>query len=168
MLRKQNIGILLTLGAILGSCFFYARAGAAPMPVYISQIQITGGAGHTGDDFIELFNPNPQPVNLKGYRLVKRTAAGTADTLIKSWTSDTFIPGYSFYLWASSAYASLPCTADVLTSGTLADDNGIAIRFGSSDTGQIIDSAAWGKAGGAFRNIFAQNPGAGQSLVAFR
>ncbi len=165
MRQKLNIGILLTLGAILGSCFFYTqRAHAGALPVYISQVQITGGSGHTNDDFVELFNPNSQAVNLKGYRLVKRTAAGTVDTLIKSWTSDTIIPPFSFYLWANTGCANLPYPADGTTSGTLSDDNGVAVRFGASDSGALIDSISWGKANNTFRNVSAQNPGAGLAL----
>jgi hypothetical protein len=72
---------------------------------------------------------------LKGYRLVKRAQNGTSDTLIKSWTTDIFIPAYGFYLWANSSFTDISVTPDSTTSETLSDDNGIAIRLGPNDTG---------------------------------
>lgn len=64
-----------------------AQADTTPPPssLLISAVQITGGVGKTSEDFIELFNPNPSPVNLNGYRLVKRTATATTDSSIKSF-----------------------------------------------------------------------------------
>jgi hypothetical protein len=141
--------------------------------ILISQIQITGGTGKTSNDFIEIYNPTSQQFNLKGYRLVKRTQTNTSDTLIKSWTVDTFIPALGFYLWANSNFADISALPDSTTSETLSNDNGIAIRYGSNDTGAVIDSVAWGKAQNTFAtssvaftsNPFPLNPSAGQSLL---
>ncbi len=132
--------------------------------IYISQVQITGGSGHTTDDFVEFYNPNVQLFNLNGYRLVKRTASGTTDSLIKSWTSDEFIPAFGFYLWANTNFTTIAATPDATTTGSLADNNGIAIRLGPNDSGSIIDSLAWGSANNTFSNLSAENPTAGQSL----
>ena len=141
--------------------------------ILISQIQITGGKGKTDNDFVEIYNPTSQQFNLKGYRLVKRTQTNTSDTLIKSWTVDTFIPALGFYLWANSNFADISALPDSTTSETLSNDNGIAIRYGSNDTGAVIDSVAWGKAQNTFAtssvaftsNPFPLNPSAGQSLL---
>jgi hypothetical protein len=141
--------------------------------ILISQVQITGGKGKTDDDFIEVYNPNGLQVNLKGYRLVKRAQNSTSDTLIKSWTTDTFIPVYGFYLWANSSFTNISATPDSMTYETLSDDNGSAIRLGPNDTGTIVDSVAWGKAQNVFAtssaafplNPFPLNPNAGQSLL---
>jgi len=134
--------------------------------ILISQVQITGGPGKTDDDFIEIYNPTAVQFNLKGYRLVKRTHDDTSDILIKSWTTDAFIPAYGFYLWANSGYTDTSVAPDATTSESISDDNGIAIRHGANDTGAIIDSVAWGKAHGVFVNgdAFPVNPGANQSL----
>lgn len=129
-------------------------------------MQITGGAGKTTNDFVEIYNPTDQDVDLQGMRLVKRTKTGTADTLIKSWTDSTTIKAHGFYLWANSDFVDIAAAADVITSGTIADDNGIALRSGPNDTGTIIDSVAWGAAANAFMEsaVFASNPPANQSL----
>jgi hypothetical protein len=159
----------------------YSASNNQPMPVItstsiptksnanhilISQIQITGGTGKTDNDFIEIYNPTSERFNLKGYRLVKRAQNGTSDALIKSWTTDTFIPAYGFYLWANSSFVGISTVPDSTTSETLSNDDGIAIRLGPNDTGAIIDSVAWGKAQNVFTsNPFPLNPSADQSLL---
>src|ERR1035437_9515961 len=146
--------------------------------ILISQVQITGGKGKTNDDFIELYNPTSLQANLKGYRLIKRAQNNTSDTLIKSWATNTFIPSYGFYLWANSSFTDISVIPDSMTSETLSDDNGVAIRLGPNDTGAIVDSISWGNAQNTFAtssstftsnplslNPFPLNPSAGQSLL---
>ena len=132
----------------------------------INEIQITGGTNKTKNDFIELYNPNNFQVNLNGYRLVKRTQAGTGDDLIKSWTTDIFISANGYYLWANNDYADIPVTPNIATTDIISDNNGIAIRFGAANTGTIIDSVAWGEAQNNFieTTVFSTNPTANQSI----
>src|SRR4051812_22654303 len=78
---------------------------AANDHLVINQVQITGGAGKTSSDFIEIFNPTAGDLDLKGLRLVKRTQTGTSDTLIKSWTDSVIIPSNGYYLWANSNFS---------------------------------------------------------------
>jgi DNA/RNA endonuclease YhcR with UshA esterase domain len=131
----------------------------------ISEVQITGGPGKTDHDFVEIYNPTSNPIDLKGYRLVKRSAKGTSDVTIKSWTSSIFIPPHSYYLWANSNYQTIPITPDATTTDTLSENNGIALRYGPENTGTIIDSLAWGEANNFIEgNVFPQNPQANQSL----
>ncbi|MFA4818224.1 MAG: lamin tail domain-containing protein [Patescibacteria group bacterium] len=139
---------------------------SAPEHLVISEVQTTGGEGHTTNDFVELFNPTSTPLNLKGYRLVKRTAAGVSDTTLKSWTDDVIVPAYGFYLWANSDYTSISTAPDATTSGSLADNNGVALRQGAADTGTIIDSVAWGNSTNTFIEgvAWTTNPGPNQSL----
>ncbi len=134
----------------------------------ISQIQITGGAGKTSNDFIELYNPTSASIDIKGYRLVKRTQTGTTDTLIKSFTDTFYIPSQGYFLWANSDYLDIPILPNAATSAAIASDNGIALRFGSNDTGEIIDAVSWGMAQNAFveGTIRPLNPNeAGYALV---
>jgi hypothetical protein len=137
-----------------------------PAKILITEVQITGGTGKSNDDFIELYNPNNTRVNLKGYRLVKRTKTGTTDTSIKSWTDDAYIESKGYYLWANSDYKDISVLPNITTSATLANDNGVALRFGAEDIGTIIDSVGWGAAENVFigAGVFSQNPGAGQSI----
>ena len=139
---------------------------SSPAKILINEIQITGGTNKTKNDFIELYNPNNFQVNLNGYRLVKRTQAGTGDDLIKSWTTDIFISANGYYLWANNDYADIPVTPNIATTDIISDNNGIAIRFGAANTGTIIDSVAWGEAQNNFieTTVFSTNPTANQSI----
>jgi len=98
---------------------------------------------------------------------VKRTKTGTSDTLLKSWTADAFISAGGSYTWANSGFASLNPPADATTTGSIADDNGIAIREGPNDTGTIVDAVAWGNAQNAFieGSAYSANPVANQLLA---
>jgi len=132
----------------------------------ISQVQTTAGSGKTTNDFVEIYNPTSQDIDLKGIRLVKRTKTGVSDTLLKSWTDSTLIKAHGFYLWANSGFTDISAAADVATTGSIADDNGVALRNGPNDSGAIIDSLAWGSATNVFveGQVFALNPEANQSL----
>src|SRR3989338_4871477 len=128
--------LFLLLGAFLimpGLVFAYTADH-----LVISQVQITGGAGHTTDDFVELYNPTDSDIDLNGMRLVKRTQTGTTDTLIKSWTSSTIIPAHRYYLWANSSYAAIAVTPDATSTDIISANNGVALRSGPNDTGTII------------------------------
>lgn len=139
---------------------------SSPSKILISEVQITGGTGKTENDFIELYNPNNFQVNLNGYRLVKRTKVGTSDTSVKSWTTDVYIPASGYYLWTNSGYTDFSAIADIVTTTTISNDNGVAIRYGAEDTGTVIDSVAWGGAENIFieGSVFPTNPGANQSF----
>lgn len=130
----------------------------------ISLIQITGGSGKTTEDFVEFYNPGPGEFNLKGHRLVKRTKTGTSDTSLKSWTEDAIIPQGGLYRWANSSY---PGNADARTSGSIADDNAVALRKGAEDTGEIIDAVGWGQAANSLveGSVFGTNPKVNELLV---
>lgn len=132
--------------------------------IIIQSVQITGGQGFTTNDLIVIKNDSDEEVNLNGYRLVKRTKTGSTDSSIKSFTEDVFLQPGETYMWANSGYTDVE--ADTRTSASISNDNGVAIRFGDQDTGQITDSVAWGSA----ENIFAEtapypeNPGANKKL----
>ena len=139
---------------------------ASPEHLLISEIQITGGPGKTKNDFIEIYNPSADRVSLKGYRLVKRTENGTEDDSIKSWTADFFVEPGGYYLWANKDYVDIPVAPDVSTTASIADNNGIALRFGSENTGEVIDAVGWGEAKNIFVEgaVFPANPGMGESI----
>lgn len=138
---------------------------AQTKPLVISAVQTTGGDGFSNQDFIEIFNPNPDPFNLNGVRLVKRSSTAITDSSIKSWSTDTFIPAYGFFLWANSTFDTISSVPDVTTSSTIADNNGVALRFGPMDTGEIIDSVSWGTTDNGFAPSGLENPAANSSIT---
>ncbi len=131
----------------------------------ISAVQITGGTGHTQEDFIELYNPTDEPFDLNGHRLVKRTATAATDSLVKAWTESSVVEAHHFYLWANSSFSSLPVAADSISTATLADNNGIALRQGANDAGVIVDDISWGNTANGFTSVSDTNPAGNQSLT---
>lgn len=131
--------------------------------IYISAVSIGQGEGRTAEDYVEIHNPGLAPFNLRGHRLVKRTATASTDTLIKSWIEDTFIPAGGYYLWSNSAYTAVK--SDVSTTGTLSENNGVAMRRGASDTGVVISGLMWGGANNSLSQSVVPNPSAGEPLV---
>ncbi len=131
----------------------------------ITEVQISGGPGKTTFDFIELYNPTSKSIDIKGWRLVKRTANGATDQTIKSWGSSTIINPDCYYLWVNNDYTELTSFANNTTSISIADNNGIALRQGPADSGLIIDSLAWGKTNnGLGEGLLPNNPPALNSL----
>lgn len=113
--------------------------------ILINQIQTSGGTGATNQDFIELYNKADQAFDLKGCKLVKRTATGSTDTNIKAWSSSTIISSHGYYLWSNSNYSTISTTPDATTSETISDNNSLALRCGSSEPLTIMDALTWGQ-----------------------
>src|SRR3989338_2931300 len=158
--------IILLIGAFT---FLFPRTASAVTVdhLVISQVQTTGGAGKTTNDFIEIHNPTGSDIDLMGMRLVKRTETGTSDTSIKSWTESAIVPAGGYYLWANADFVDIGIVPDATTSASIADNNGIALRLGSNDTGTIVDSVGWGSASNAFveGSVFPINPAMGEVLI---
>jgi hypothetical protein len=152
-MKKLILALLLGTIIVLG---VVNLANPASTTIVISEFKVKGTAAD--DEFIEIYNMTSSTFNLNGYRLVYRTASGTSDNSIKSWTSDTYIPAYGHYLWANSGgiYAGI---ADATTTTSLSGTGGgIAIRLGAMDTGTIIDSVGYGNATNAFVETTAKSP----------
>ena len=156
--------LFFALGNLSGA-LMPKQVRAELVPPVISAVQITGGEGKTAQDFIELFNPNPEPLNLNGYKIVKRSQFGATDVSVKSFSTDVFIPPYSFYLWANSTFVEISSLPNSTTSSTLADNNGIGLRFGSLDSGLLVESLAWGETTNGFTPTGLMNPSAAQSIT---
>lgn len=88
MKRRERIrvgGVCLTLGAV--SMLDASQPAEYPHPMITEALfnvpqgeeadaNRDGSRDATGDEFVEIGNPNPRPMNLKGYRIVSRLAHG--------------------------------------------------------------------------------------------
>ncbi len=94
----RSAALLLLLGIMLA----FLVATGAPTPasavstsVVISQFQVAGGTA--ADEFIEIHNISNANVDLNGHRVVYRSAAGTSDVSLVSWSTSTIIPAGGFF-----------------------------------------------------------------------
>ncbi|HEX8738365.1 MAG TPA: DNA/RNA non-specific endonuclease [Pyrinomonadaceae bacterium] len=124
--------------------------------IVISQFQVAGGGTvAANDEFIELHNTSANNVDLNGYRVVYRSAAGTNDVAFVEWTTSTIIAPGAYYLIASTNYdgavaANLTYNPNTCSCSMSATGGGIAIRQGALNTGTVIDSVGYGSATNAF------------------
>jgi endonuclease G len=124
--------------------------------IVISQFQVAGNSANAAqDEFIELHNISQSSVDLSGFRVVYRSAAGVNDVAMIEWTTSTIIPAGGFYLIATSAYdGTVP--ANILYNTSMvsmsATGGGIAVRNGALNSGIIFDSVGYGSA----TNIFVE------------
>ena len=66
----------------------------------ISEVQIAGATAD--DEFVELYNPTDSSVDLSGYRLTRKTSAGTQATLVSSMSGS--IASHGFFLVTNPGY----------------------------------------------------------------
>lgn len=121
--------------------------------IVISQFQVAGGSAT--DEFVELHNTSSNPVDLNGYRVVYRSAAGVNDVAMVEWTTSTIVPAGGFYLIATSTYdGPVPSNVNYNTAtvSMSATGGGIAVRSGALNSGVVIDSVGYGTA----TNIFVE------------
>ena len=113
---------------------------------------VTATTASANDEFIELFNPCFVPVNLNGWRLVYRSAAGTTDSVLVNWTG-TVIPARSYLLYVSTAYGGGANDGVYNAASMSATGGGVAVR---NPANAIIDSVGYGTA----TNIFVEGTAA--------
>ncbi len=106
---------------------------ASSSRILIYKIQITGTA--TDDDRITLYNPNPDSVDITGWKLRKRTKSGS-ESSVKVLAGE--ITGRGTYVWANAKHTD---GADATSTQTLSSDNSVGLLDGSDI---LIDAIAWG------------------------
>lgn len=137
-LASLSILILFTIFALgYVNSVFSATAEHA----VISEVQI-GSAGLSNDEFVELYNPTSSAIDISGWTVSRKTAAGTEHELLATIPATTEIGAHMYYLIAHSEYdggvvEDLMYTED----GALANNNSIYIKDASSN---VIDKLGLG------------------------
>lgn len=161
MIQNTRIRITLALFGILFGAFIIKAslpAKAAPAGhIVISEIQIAGSTAN--DEFVELYNPTAGPIDLSGWQLVKRTAAGTGD-LILIEDIGFVMPAKSYMLLAHEDYDGETDPDLLYTTNPLSTNNTIIIR---DQHGEAVDLLGMGTAA-LFEAEAATNPATNRSL----
>jgi len=109
--------------------------------VVISEVQIGGQTA--ADEFIELYNPADEAVNLAGWKLQRITASGgTSENLLRPFPSAT-ISAHGFYLITHPTGYTGAITPDaVYSTGSSLAPNNTAVLYNVD--GEIIDKLGFG------------------------
>ena len=108
---------------------------------------MTGTSTAASNEFVELVNAGTTAVDLSGYKLVYRSAAGTSDTSLGAIPSGTTLAAGAFYLFGGSGYAGPPAADQSFGTALASTGGGLALRDAS---GAIVDSVGYGTATNAF------------------
>jgi len=119
----------------------------------------TGTATSGYEEFLELYNPCPTDIDLRGFALVYRSAGGAANINLLADVGKT-IPSLGFLLFAGSGYYT--ATRDgVLATGMAENGGGVALV---DSGGAVVDSVGWGTATNAFVQGGAAAPAPGDRV----
>ncbi|TSC56077.1 MAG: metal dependent amidohydrolase [Parcubacteria group bacterium Gr01-1014_18] len=149
----------MTVWTILGLALFPIQA-SAESSILITEILLET-TENSREEFVELFNPTNDAINLEKWKLVKKTASGSTQNLISAFPNIIIEP--RGYLLISSPDFGNSFLADILYSNqstTLAKNNTIELIDLNS---VVADEVRWGELNFAGENP-AINPNAGQSL----
>jgi lamin tail-like protein/collagen triple helix repeat protein len=108
---------------------------------------MTGSTGAASNEFVELVNAGTAAVNVGGYKIAYRSAAGTSDTTLATIPDGTTIPAGGFYLLAGSGYLGSHAPDQTFSASLAATGGGLAVRDAA---GAILDSVGYGEATNAF------------------
>jgi hypothetical protein len=114
--------------------------GGSPAGVRVNEL-MTGVTGAAANEFVELVNAGPEPIDASGYRVVYRSAAGTSDTLLGTLPAGTILAAGGHYLLGGAGYAG-PAPADQsFATGMAAMAGGVGVR---NADGTLLDSVGYG------------------------
>lgn len=151
---KLLLGIFLFFGAWLYLAKVNSAYAGLADHLLINEIQVdsVSGTGGTDDDFVELYNPTSQPVNLSGWSIQKTSASGATSSAVKISLNGT-IPANSHFLIVrddASTTQSLKELADLKTSALSIANNNILflvnddIKINDANDPNIIDFVGFG------------------------
>ena len=105
----------------------------------ISEIQVSGKS--STDEYIKIYNPQNEDVNLKGYKIVKKTTSGSQYNLVSNFEDTSIIKGKSYFIIAHKDYTGVADFYYTNNSYSLSKDNSVYIIDSNSN---IIDLVGFG------------------------
>lgn len=170
--KKENSPKIIVGAAGAGSGssanLLLSQEGPAPsvhseqVKILISEIQISGNVSN--DEFVELYNPNSEPVDLTGWAVKRKSSSGAEYSLVSATRLEgKTIPAKGYFLMAHETDYASAVTPDVLwaKSNSIASNNTALIY---DDGGNVIDKVGFGSASDFETSPYPDNPDAGKSL----
>ena len=108
---------------------------------------MTGTSTAASYEFVEIVNAGTTAVDLSGYKLVYRSAAGASDISLDTLPSGATLAAGAFYLFGGSGYTGAPAADQSFGTALASTGGGLALRDAS---GTIVDSVGYGTATNAF------------------
>lgn len=127
--------------------------------IVISEVEV-GKTGAANDEFVELYNPTDNNIELTNWKLTRKTQGGAESDLISA-VSGT-IKSHGYFLFApSSGYTGLPSADQAyLASNNSITDNNTILLYNNDST--LVDKVGFGTATDS-EGAAETNPGAGTS-----
>lgn len=146
-MRSARLFIVLSIVFIAASFFLFNQsriAQAVTNHIVISEIQIAGN--NATDEFVELYNPTNNVVNLAGWKLTKKTSTGSTETnLVSSASMSGTIAPHGYFLITHPTDYTGSTTADKTysTSNSIAADNTVLL-YNNAPTPAVVDKVGIG------------------------
>ncbi|MCS7092207.1 MAG: lamin tail domain-containing protein [Patescibacteria group bacterium] len=161
-----SLVVILAPIFVLFSLFFLSKKAipvlsATANHVVISEVQIAGTT--STDEFVELYNPTNEDVDINGWKLARKTAAGTEPLDLVASLSGT-IQSKSYFLIASESYDGevVPDVIYATSSGSIANNNTVLL-YANQQATIVIDKLGLGSANDRETQTVA-NPSANKSV----
>ncbi|MCP6718586.1 MAG: lamin tail domain-containing protein [Patescibacteria group bacterium] len=156
--QESNESIVYYSGGIS-----YSPPNPVFLKILITEIQIAS-ENNQKDDFVELYNPNSEDVNLTDWYIQRKTksASDFSTYAPKSLFSGKLIRSHNYFLIAnaSSSPFVVAWVADVLTTYPLTEDNTLVLK---NPNREISDKVGWGQSQD-FETAPIENPLVGESI----
>lgn len=128
----------------------------------IVEVQIQGE--ESSNDFIKIYNPTENNIDITGFQLKKRSSTGKEYSL-RVFPKGSEIPAYGYFIWANSKNNfAQTIGANIESTATLSKNNSIALLDKEKN---IVDALCWGTPQNPFQEgeCFSENPGKNQRLI---
>ncbi len=131
----------------------------------ISEILIDGvyeSSASTNDEFVEIYNPTDNPVDVSNWTIDYRSATSTTFTLKYTFPAGTLIQSHKYYLFGGGGVSNRDNISESVVLGLGNTGGGAFLR---NSTGTTIDLIGWGTAiSSNYEGSVATKPAQGISL----